>query len=211
MKIFGKVVIWTVVAAISGFSLLVLSDSFYERSCFERPSPGTVISVPGERMVVLDPETIDGEEALVLDVVREPFEDRDYSLPPEHGHFHPNQVERFEVVDGRARFLIGDQYVDLGPGETGIVPPNTNHHWMALDGQPVRAKTYFEPSLDVDMWFLHFQKHVSAGDMDLLQAAVISREYAQGSPAPANPPPVVWNVMSRALAPIGRIFGYKAC
>jgi len=211
MKIFGQLIFWTITAIAVSAVALVLADSLHAQTCFDRPRPGTVISVPGETIVVLEPAVRSSDDTLVLDVVRDPFKDEDYNLPPEHGHIHPNQEERFEIISGRARFLIGDEYVDLEPGDVGIVPPNTNHHWMALDQNQVRAKAYFEPSLDVDLWFLHFQEHVSAGDMDLLQAAVISREFVQGSPVPADPPPVVWNGLSRILAPIGRIFGYQAC
>jgi oxalate decarboxylase/phosphoglucose isomerase-like protein (cupin superfamily) len=170
-----------------------------------------VISIKGERMVILEPDSADSEDVLVLDVIREPHPNPDYSLPPEHGHFHPKQEERFEIISGKARFLIGDEYVELSPSEVGAVPPNTLHHWMALGGRPVRVRAIFEPSLDVDMWFLHFQKYIAAGEMDFLQAAVITREYGDSSPMPASPPPAVWNALSRILAPLGRLLGYEAC
>ena len=211
MKIFGKLILWSVAAIGLSATALILADSLHAQSCFDRPEPGTVIAVPGERIVVLEPQVRTSEDTLVLDLVRDPFQIENYDLPPEHGHIHPNQEERFEIISGRARFLIGDKYIELGPGEVGVVPPNTNHHWMALDGNQVHATAYFEPSLDVDLWFLHFQEHVSAGDMDILQAAVISREFVQGSPAPADPPPAVWNVLSRILAPIGRVLGDQVC
>ena len=211
MKLVAKFLVWTVVVILAMSGSLIGIDALHAKACFDRPEPGTIISVPGEKIVVLEPDSGNPVDVLALDVVRDPFKDADYALPPEHGHIHPNQEERFEILSGRARFLIGDQYVDLEPGDVGVVPPNTNHHWMALDGSPVHAKAYFEPSLDVDMWFLHFQEHVSAGDMDLLQAAVISREYVQGSPVPADPPPAVWGFVSRVLAPIGRMLGYQAC
>ena len=211
MHLLFRSLVWLVAGITVAALLLVLVDSMHSQSCTNAPEFGTVIGVEGERIEILKPNSAESGDVLVLDVVRDPFPDPSYSLPPEHGHFHPNQEERFEIVSGRARFLIGDQYIDLSPGDVGVVPPNTLHHWMALGGEPVRARTIFEPSLDVDMWFLHFQKHVAAGDMDLLQAAVISREYVDSSPMPADPPPAVWNLLSRILAPIGRLTGYEAC
>ena len=211
MRFFVKSLLWLTGLLFGGICVLIAIDATHSRTCFDRPPPGTVIAVPGEEIVVLEPAADTVEDLLVLDVVREPFNIEDYELPPEHGHIHPNQEERFEVVSGRARFLIGDQYVELGPGEVGVVPPNTIHHWMALDDAPVRVTTYFEPSLYVDMWFENFQSHVSDETMNLLQAAVISREYRESSPVPVDPPPLVWNVVARALAPIGRAMGYLAC
>lgn len=211
MHILFRSLVWLFAGLASVALVLVIVDSLHSKTCSIAPEPGTVISVQGERMEILKSDSADLEDVLVLDVIRDPHPDPNYSLPPEHGHFHPNQEERFEIVSGRGRFLIGDQYVDLSPGEVGVVPPNTLHSWMALGGQPVRVRTIFAPSLDVDMWFLHFQKHIAAGEMDLLQAAVITREYGDSSPMPASPPPAVWNLLSRIVAPVGRLLGYEAC
>ena len=207
----GKFLAWMFGLIAASVCVLLMMDALHTPTCLERPAPGTVISIPGEEIVILEPAVTSEDGTLVLDVVRDPFDIKNYSLPPEHGHIHPNQEERFEVVSGRARFLIGDEYHDLGPGEVGVVPPNTVHHWMALDDAPVRVTAYFEPSLNVDMWFLHFQKHIADDTMDLLQAAVIAREYWASSPAPVDPPPAVWSFVARVLAPVGRLAGYTAC
>lgn len=211
MKTLAKLLLGLVASLIAAMLILIGIDAAYTPACSVRPAPGTTIAIPGETMVVMEPVMTSAGETLVLDVVRDPFDIPDYTLPPEHGHIHPNQEERFEVVSGRARFLIGDEYIELGPGEVGIVPANTVHHWMALDDQPVRVTTYFEPVLDVDMWFLHFQKYLAADEMNLFLAAVISREYPGGAPMPVSPPPAVWAVLSRVLAPVGRLLGYEAC
>ena len=211
MRFVAKLFGWIVGVLAACVAVLIIVDATHSRTCFERPVPGTSISIPGEDIVILEPAVNDTQDVLVLDVIREPFDIENYDLPAEHGHIHPNQEERFEVVSGRARFLIGDKYVELGPGDVGIVPPYTIHHWMALDDAPVRVKTYFDPSLDVDMWFEHFQKHIADDSMDLFQAAVISREFAESAPLPVDPPPAVWNFLARVLAPIGRLMGYQAC
>ncbi len=190
-----------------GLSLAV--DATYTPVCASRPAAGTVIAAPGERMEIVSPARA-RDDVLALDVVRDPFPIVDYALPAEHGHIHPLQEERFEVVSGRARFLIGEEYVELGPGDVGVVPPDTVHHWMALDDQPVRVTAFFAPALDVDQWFLNFERELQAGNMDLLQAAVISREF-EGAPLPVSPPPAVMNLLVRVLAPIGRALGYRAC
>jgi oxalate decarboxylase/phosphoglucose isomerase-like protein (cupin superfamily) len=44
-----------------------------------------------------------------MDVVREPIKDPSFRLTREDGHIHPHQEERFEVIAGSARLLIGDR------------------------------------------------------------------------------------------------------
>ena len=162
-------------------------------------------------MEILEPGSRGGDEILSLDVVREPFSDPNRSLRPEDGHFHPHQEERFEVLEGRARFLIGDREVVLEPGDVGVVPPNTLHNWMALDSEPVHVKAEFEPAFDTGDWFVQFHGALEQGDMNLWQAVVISSEYAKGTPLPASPSPIFWKVLIKILAPIGRLAGYSAC
>ncbi len=188
--------------------VLLIMESFHARQCTEPPPKGTLITIPGERMEILsDP----GDERLLLDVVRDPFAIPDYQLVPEHGHIHPHQAEGFEVVAGRAQVLVGNEIHTLAVGDQVVVPPDTVHHWMALDGEPVRVEAFFDPPLEVAGWFVHFQAHIASDTMDLLQAAVISREYGDSSPAPVEPSPLIWSVASRVLAPLGRLMGYRAC
>lgn len=172
------------------------------------PAAGTTVSIPGESMKIISDV---GDQRLVLDVVRDPFDIENYELLPEHGHIHPNQSEGFEVLEGRAKVLVGTEIHTLEPGDKVVVPPNTVHHWMALDQEPVRVKAYFDPPMEVASWFVEFQQHVADDTMNLLQAAVISREYGPSSPTPADPSPRVWNALSSVLAPIGRLLGYEAC
>ena len=185
----------------------MLIDALHPQLCTELPIPGTRITIPGEEMTILSQD----ESRVTFHVIRDPFEIPNYEMQPAHGHIHPNQAEGFEVIEGRAAFIIGDERLVLGPGEVGIVPPNTIHHWMALDDKPVTVRAYFEPALDISAWFLYFQHHIANDSIDLLQAAVISREFSASSPVPVEPPAWVWNIVSRILAPIGRLSGYQAC
>ena len=174
---------------------LIIADTLHAKTCPDPTLVGRVVQIPGERIEFLDSGHEAGDQVLSLNVIREPSDDPNFSLRPEDGHVHRYQEERFEVLKGRARFLIGDREVVLTPGEAGVVPPNTLHHWMALDGEPVHVKAEFDPALDTGAWFVHFQGHIAQGDMDLLQAAVISSEYEQGAPLPAAPSPIVWNTV----------------
>lgn len=188
---------------------LIASDSLHSRTCREGDLQGLVIEVPGERLQFLETGRQTNGQALSLDAVREPMQDPNYSLRREDGHTHPHQEERFKVIAGSARFLIGDREVVLTAGQTGVVPPNTLHTWMALDGKPVRVKAEFRPALDTGEWFHRLHGPLERGEMGLLEAAVIQSEY-QGAVWPAHNK-WMWKLLVKILAPIGRLLGYKAC
>jgi mannose-6-phosphate isomerase-like protein (cupin superfamily) len=189
---------------------LIVSDSLHNRTCREGNLQGQVIDIPGERLVFIETGWQTNGKTLAMDTVREPFNNPNFKLRPEDGHIHPDQEERFEIITGSARFLIGDQDVVLTAGQTAVVPPNTMHHWMALDGKPVRVKAVYEPALDTAQLFYKLIGPLERGEINLLHAMVIQREY-RGAVWPAHPHPVLWKMVAMTLAPIGRLLGYKAC
>jgi mannose-6-phosphate isomerase-like protein (cupin superfamily) len=189
---------------------LAVADTLHSKTCPAGDFKGQTVQIPGERMhfVATGRET-DGE-SILLDTVREPFEDPNYQLHPEDGHVHPHQEEHFEVIAGGARFLIGDREVVLTAGQRAMVPPNTVHHWMALDGRPVHVMAEFRPALDTAEWFTSFHGHIDRNSMNLFRAVVIQSEFDEGAPWPAAAP-WLWKVMVKVLAPVGRLLGYTAC
>lgn len=64
-------------------------------------------------------------------------------LPPPH--MHPRQDERFEVLDGAVRAVIGGHGRRYAAGETFEVPAGTIHH-MGGDG-PARVNLQVRPAL----------------------------------------------------------------
>ncbi|HYM57817.1 MAG TPA: cupin domain-containing protein [Solirubrobacteraceae bacterium] len=65
------------------------------------------------------------------------------SLPPEH--VHPRQVERFEVLDGTIRAIMGGTERQYAAGETFEVPAGTPHQ-MTAEG-PSRVRWEMRPAL----------------------------------------------------------------
>ena len=65
------------------------------------------------------------------------------ALPPEH--LHPRQVERFEVLEGTIRAIIGGTEHRYEQGETFEVPSGTPHQ-MTADG-PARLRWEVRPAL----------------------------------------------------------------
>jgi quercetin dioxygenase-like cupin family protein len=71
------------------------------------------------------------------------------ALPPEH--FHPRQVERFEVLGGTIRAIIGGTERRYGPGETFDVPAGTPHQMGAEE--PSRMRWEVRPALRTAEFF----------------------------------------------------------
>ncbi|MGZ8666402.1 MAG: cupin domain-containing protein, partial [Solirubrobacterales bacterium] len=65
------------------------------------------------------------------------------NLPP--NHMHPQQVERFEVLEGSVRTIIGGVERDYETGESFEVPAGTPHQMTA--DVPARVRWQVEPAL----------------------------------------------------------------
>lgn len=189
---------------------LIAADSMHRRTCREGDLRGQVIQWEGERLQIVQTGQETNGQVLSMETVREPFEDPNFRLRREDGHVHPLQEERFEIIEGSARFLIDDREVVLQAGESAVVPRNTVHHWMALGGEPVRIKAEYRPALETGELFHRLYGPLERGEIDVLQAMVIQSEY-EGAVWPASPSPLVWKIMAKIIAPIGRLLGYKAC
>jgi quercetin dioxygenase-like cupin family protein len=70
-------------------------------------------------------------------------------FPPEHAH--PKQVERFEVLEGSVRAIIGGTERAYGPGEKFEVQAGTRHQ-MAADN-PARIRWEVRPALRTAEFF----------------------------------------------------------
>jgi len=70
-------------------------------------------------------------------------------LPPEH--LHPRQAERFEVIAGTMRTIIGGTERRYGPGETFDVAAGTPHQ-MTAEG-PSRVRWEVRPALRTAEFF----------------------------------------------------------
>jgi mannose-6-phosphate isomerase-like protein (cupin superfamily) len=189
---------------------LIVADSLHRRTCRASDLPGQVIQWEGERLQILQTGQQTNGQVLSMDTVREPFKAPNFRLRREDGHVHPLQEERFQIIAGSARFLIDDREVVLQAGQSAVVPRNTVHHWMALGGEPVRVKAEYRPALETGELFHRVYGPLERGEINLLQATVIQTEY-EGAVWPASPSPLIWRIMAKILAPIGRLLGYKAC
>jgi mannose-6-phosphate isomerase-like protein (cupin superfamily) len=88
---------------------------------------------------------------------------------PDHAtmpHIHPRMEETWEVLSGRAGFLIGDREHEAGPGETVVAPAGVVHHgWNLADGETVLRIT-MRPAL---RWEEFVERLFTAPGPDLLR------------------------------------------
>jgi mannose-6-phosphate isomerase-like protein (cupin superfamily) len=79
-------------------------------------------------------------------------------MPPEH--LHPNQDERFEVIEGSMRAIIGGEERTYGPGEPFEVPAGVPHQ-MAAEG-PTRMSWEVTPPLRTAEFFERLYAAIAA-------------------------------------------------
>ena len=73
----------------------------------------------------------------------------DALVPPGYSppmHRHDFGAESFYVVDGSARFVVGDEEVTLGPGGFVRVPPSTPHSFETLGEAPSQILDIVTPA-----------------------------------------------------------------
>jgi hypothetical protein len=62
-------------------------------------------------------------------------------------HAHPEQEERFTVLEGRMRFRVGWRRLVAGPGDVVTVPPGTVYRFANAGPGPARVAVRTTPAL----------------------------------------------------------------
>lgn len=129
-------------------------------------------------------------------------------------HIHPVQESHFQVLSGRASFLVGSSTLELGPGETLTVGPRTPHFlWNAGDGEAhliiefrpgLLKQEYFETSFGL----AREGRYNLKGIRNVLQQAVLTAAYRRESRPLGQPRWVHLGLLG--LAPLGWLLGYRA-
>ena len=174
--------------------------------------PGLTIENPvtGER-IEFRTTGDDSPESLVFD----------YYLAPsgfgvgKYAHVHPRQEERFEIRRGELGVHIdGDEWTATA-GTRFAVPEGTPHTvWNAGDDE-MHALIEIRPALDTESFFETMYGHARDGRTDRrglpgpLQLAVLVDEFRDELHL-AGLPRRVQTGLASALAPVGRLAGYRA-
>ena len=111
-----------------------------------RPQAGGVIENPatGERILLRRTAAQTGGELLEFEL---------HLSPGGHvpaGHRHPEQEERFKVLEGEARFRLGRRHLIAREGETVTVPPGTPHSFSNPGPGPARLLVQARPALRME-------------------------------------------------------------
>jgi len=62
-------------------------------------------------------------------------------------HMHPGMEETWEVIEGRAGFLIGGVEHEAGPGDSVVAPPGVVHVAWNLSGGATNLRVTMRPAL----------------------------------------------------------------
>jgi Cupin domain len=62
-------------------------------------------------------------------------------------HYHPSQEERFEVLEGTVRFVIGGKRVDAAPGTKLVAPVGVRHSFRNTGDVEAHLRVEVEPAL----------------------------------------------------------------
>jgi steroid delta-isomerase-like uncharacterized protein len=130
-------------------------------------------------------------------------------------HFHPSQVERFEVIAGQLGVRVGNAIQYITAGQDVVVPIRTTHsYWNAGRGE-LRILYEHRPALvSAEVFFLTYfglsrvGKLSATGQMNLLQSAVLIRDVGDFI-RPPQPPMAIQGPLFAPLALLGDLLGYR--
>ena len=122
-------------------------------------------------------------------------------------HVHPEQEERFEVLEGRMRFRMGFRTVEAGPGDVVTVPAGKAHKFTNAGEETAVARVTVTPALEMERLFetaiaLAEEGRVTSKGMPRpLDLALFVREFKDEVRGPGTPG---W-AQRAALAPLAFI------
>lgn len=131
--------------------------------------------------------------------------------PPRH--FHPDQDERFELLEGALSVRVEGDERELRPGEVLEIPRGAVHQMWNPGASVARARWITSPAGRTESWFrelggLRAQGRVGSNGMPgPLAFAVLLTEYRDVFRL-AGPQPLLRGAFA-AMAPLGRLRGYE--
>ncbi len=132
--------------------------------------------------------------------------------PPEH--FHPSYDEHFDVLYGDFIFRIDGNERRIGAGEKLVVAKGTPHTFRCVGETHGAAIVETRPAARIGeviatlFGLAHEGSLTPQGQPKLLQAMVIGSEYVDDTVF-TSPPPSIAIPIAKALAPLGRLLGYR--
>ena len=112
-------------------------------------------------------------------------------------HIHPEQEERFEVLEGTMTFRMGLKKIVAGPGDVVTVPAGKVHAFKNAGDDTAKVRVQVRPALQMEQLFettvalAEDGRTTSKGMPRPLDLALFVREYRREVKAPFPPAPVV--------------------
>jgi quercetin dioxygenase-like cupin family protein len=112
-------------------------------------------------------------------------------------HIHPEQEERFEILEGTMSFRMGLKKIVAGPGEVVTVPAGKVHAFKNAGDDTASVRVQVRPALQMEQLFettvalAEDGRTTGTGMPKPLDLALFVREYRREVKAPFPPAPVV--------------------
>jgi quercetin dioxygenase-like cupin family protein len=157
--------------------------------------------VTGERIEFLRRSADTGGALLEFELVLAP----DGRVPG--AHVHPEQEERFLVLEGTMRFRLGLRTIVARPGDELVVPAGRVHRFANGGEEPARVRVQVEPALDMEDLLVttaelaHEGKVLRSGMPKPLHLALFVQRFRREVRAPFPP---AW-IVRPLLAPLAAI------
>lgn len=140
----------------------------------------------------------------------------EFILPPDcvppPPHVHPQQVEAYEVLEGRFDVLVEGEWRTLAAGESASVPRGSLHTFRNGSGAVVRVRNWHRPALRFEQFIESVSASLQAAGIrrrrdprTFLVLAVVLVEYEDTLVAGPRQRPGI-----RAMARVGRWLGLRA-
>jgi quercetin dioxygenase-like cupin family protein len=130
-------------------------------------------------------------------------------------HVHPIIHERFTIVSGQIGYRLNGKEGVANPGDTLDIPTGVAHDWWNAGSDVARVIVQVKPGARFEQMALTLFGLAQDGETDkkglpnLLQMAVIANEYGDVLWL-TKPPRWIQKIFFTALAPLGRLIGYRA-
>jgi mannose-6-phosphate isomerase-like protein (cupin superfamily) len=141
----------------------------------------------------------------------------DLQLPAERRvpgglHIHPQQEERFEVVEGTMRFRMGRERILAGPGDVVVVPAGVPHDFANAGDEEALVHVEVRPALQMERLFetavglAEEGRTMMGGIPRPLDLALFVREF-QNEVQAAFPPRWVQRIALAPFAWVAKLLG----
>ena len=129
-------------------------------------------------------------------------------------HFHTLQEETFEVISGKLTIWLAGKEQILSAGEQITLPKNIPHNHYNAQDEPLVLIQTVTPALDFEYLLQSLIGLTADGKMPNGKAGIVQElvtlKYLDSKSYLASMPVPIQKLLMHIVAPIARLFGYRA-